>query len=142
MSRFAEGALPLVARVLLCAIFVPAAIGKSFDWAGNVAYMRAHGMPLAPLFLAPALVIEIVGPLCLIVGYRARAAALVMALYLVPVSVILHPVWKGGMAQTQFLKNAGIIGGLLLIVAFGAGTISLDARRYLQALKSPSRVAK
>lgn len=129
MSRVAEGVVPLVARVLMCGIFIPAAIGKTFAWDSNVAYMRAHGMPLVPLFLAAALVVEVVGPLLLIVGYRARLASLVMALYLVPVSLIFHPIWAGGMAQTGFLKNAGIIGGLLMVTAFGAGTLSIDARR-------------
>jgi putative oxidoreductase len=143
MSRITEGVLPLVARILMCGIFIPAAIGKSFDWQGNAAYMRAHGMPLVPFFLGAALIVEVVGPLCLIAGYRARLAALVMALYLVPVSFIFHPITKGGGAQTGFLKNVGIIGGLLMITAFGAGTIALDARRrHLQALNSPPAVAK
>src|SRR3954447_26983635 len=141
MSRLAEGVLPLVARILMCGIFIPAAIGKTFGWSGNVDYMRAHGMPLVPLFLAAALIVEVLGPLCLIAGYRARVAALVMALYLVPVSVIFHPIWKGGIAQTQFLKNCGVIGGLLMVAAFGAGTISLDARRSrLRAANASSPV--
>jgi len=143
VSRIAEGVLPLVARILMCGVFIPAALSKAFGWQGNADYMRAHGMPLVPLFLGAALVVEVVGPLCLIVGYRARVAALVMALYLVPVSFIFHPIAQGGGAQTGFLKNVGLIGGLLMITAFGAGTLSLDARRrHLQALNSPPPVAK
>jgi putative oxidoreductase len=143
MRKVAEGAMPLVARILLCGVFIPAALSKAFGWQGNADYMRAHGMPLVPFFLGAALVVEVVGPLCLIAGYRARAAALVMALYLVPVSFIFHPMSGAGGAQTGFLKNMGILGGLLMIAAFGAGTISLDARRrHLQAFNSPPPVAK
>lgn len=75
--------------------------------------------------------IEAAGVLCLIVGWRARAAAFVMFLYLGLVSVLLHNLWAAqGMTasgmQTQFLKNIGIMGGLLMIVAFGPGKWSVE----------------
>ena len=81
--------------------------------------------------LATALLIEAAGVLCLIVGWHARFAAFVMAIYLGVVSVLLHNFWAsqgttaGGM-QTQFLKNLGIMGGLLMIAAYGPGRWSAD----------------
>jgi putative oxidoreductase len=130
MLALQQGALPLVARILLCAIFIPAVIGKTFDWAGNVRYMASHGMPLVTPLLLAALAVEALGSLCVIIGWHARLAALVMAGYLVPVTVVFHNFWTHpGVQQTQFLKNAGIIGGLLMLAAFGPGTLSLDARR-------------
>ena len=95
--------------------------------------MQSHHLPahLIASMLAIALLIEIAGVLCLIVGWQARAAAFVMFIYLGVVSVLLHNFWAsqgataGGM-QTQFLKNLGIMGGLLMIAAHGPGKWSAD----------------
>ena len=96
--------------------------------------MQSHRLPvqLIPAMLGIALVIEAAGVLCLIVGWQARAAAFVMFLYLGVVSVLLHNFWAAqGMAaagmQTQFLKNVGIMGGLLMIATHGPGRWSVDA---------------
>ncbi len=118
-----DGVLPLLARLAMCGIFVPAALSKAFGWEANASYMASRGVPLVPVLLAGALAIESVGTICLVLGYRARLAALVMAIYLVPVSLVFHDF--GG---TQFLKNLGLIGGLLMVAAHGAGRLSLDAR--------------
>jgi putative oxidoreductase len=121
-----DGAAPLLARILLCLVFVPAAVAKTFDWQGNAEYMRSHGMPLIPLFLGAALVVEAVGTLCVVLGWYTRPAALVMAAYLVPVSLIFHRLGSSPFAPTQLLKNLGIVGGLLLVAVHGAGPWSID----------------
>ena len=95
--------------------------------------MQSHKLPaqLIPPMLAIALLIEAAGVLCLVVGWQARAAAFVMFIYLGVVSVLLHNFWAaqgmtaGGM-QTQFLKNLGIMGGLLMISAHGPGRWSVS----------------
>jgi putative oxidoreductase len=95
--------------------------------------MQSHHLPgqLIPTMLGIALVIEAGGVLCLIAGWQARAAAIVMCVYLGVVSMLLHNFWAaqgmaaGGM-QTQFLKNIGIMGGLLMIAADGPGKWSVD----------------
>lgn len=121
-----SGLLPLLARLLLVSEFVIALMGKLTDWSGQAGYMAAHGLrPVAPL-LAGALAIELLGSLCLIVGFRARWAAAVMFVYLGIVSVTLHDFWNmrgmaAGGTETQFFKNVGMMGGLLMVVAFGAG---------------------
>jgi|SRR6476661_6410358 len=130
---FNDAVFPLIARLLISAIFVQGALGKILGWSGQASYMQSHqlSVKLIPAMLAIALVIEAVGVLCLISGWRARAAALVMFLYLGLVSLLLHNFWAaqglaaGGM-QTQFLKNLGIMGGLLMIAAFGPGKWSVS----------------
>jgi putative oxidoreductase len=131
-----DAVFPLISRLLISAIFVQGALGKILGWSGQAAYMQSHQLPvqLIPAMLGVALVIEAGGVLCLLVGWKARAAAFVMFLYLGIVSVLLHNFWAlpggsaGGM-QTQFLKNVGIMGGLLMIAAFGPGKWSLDRGR-------------
>jgi putative oxidoreductase len=128
------GLLPFAARVLICAIFVQGALGKITGWSGQAEYMAAHGMRFIPPLLAAALVIEVGGVLALLTGYQARPAALVMFVYLGIVSVMLHNFWalsgmSAGANQTAFLKNVGIMGGLLLIAAYGPGSWALGAQR-------------
>lgn len=128
-----DAVFPLVARLLICAIFVQGALGKIMGWSGQALYMQSHQLPaqLIPTMLGVALLIEAAGVLCLIVGWQARVAAFVMFVYLGVVSVLLHNFWAapaataGGM-QTQFLKNLGIMGGLLMIAARGPGRWSVD----------------
>jgi putative oxidoreductase len=128
------GLLPFAARVLICAIFVQGALGKITGWSGQAEYMASHGMRFIPPLLAAALVIEVGGVLALLTGYQARPAALVMFVYLGIVSVMLHNFWalsgmSAGANQTAFLKNVGIMGGLLLIAAYGPGSWALGAQR-------------
>lgn len=132
-----DAIFPLISRVLISAIFVQGAFGKIFGWNGQAAYMQSHQLPaqLIPAMLGIALVIEAGGVLCLLAGWRAGAVAFVMFLYLGIVSVLLHNFWalqgaSAGGAQTQFLKNVGIMGGLLMIAANGPGKWSLDGYRY------------
>lgn len=131
-----DAVFPLTARFLISAIFVQGALGKILGWDSQASYMQSHQLPvqLIPAMLGVALLIEAGGVLCLLVGWQARAAAFVMFLYLGAVSVLLHNFWAahgmaaGGM-QTQFLKNVGIMGGLLMIAASGPGKWSLDGLR-------------
>ena len=131
-ASLADGAFPLLARLLISAIFVQGAFGKITGWSGQAAYMKSRGLPppLIPAMLGIALVIETLGVLSLLTGLWARAAAFIMFLYLGAVSVLLHNFWtmsamQGGMMQTQFLKNVGIMGGLLMIAAYGPGRWSI-----------------
>lgn len=127
------GVVPLVARLLLVSEFLIAVNGKITGWDGQAAYMASHGMHFVAPLLAVALVIELVGSICVITGFGARTAAAVMFLYLGIVSVRLHDFWnRSGMSadanQTEFFKNLSIMGGLLLLAAYGPGRISLSRR--------------
>lgn len=133
-DRLRFGFLPLVARLLLTAEFAIAVNGKISDWSGQAAYMASHGMTMIAPLLGAALVIELVGSLALVTGYQARAAAAVMFVYLGIVSVRLHDFWNiadpmaAGGTQTQFFKNLGIMGGLLMIAVYGPGRWVLGPR--------------
>jgi len=123
----------LPGRALLSTIFLWAAFGKITDWSSSAGYMTAHGMPLVPFFLAGAIFIELGGGLALLLGWNARLAALVMALYLVPVTLIFHNFWAFTGQEhmvnfIMFLKNLSIMGGLLMVFGLGGGGFSLDAR--------------
>jgi putative oxidoreductase len=123
METLSHAVLPLLGRLLLSVIFVTSAISKSFGWAGNVEYMTSKHLPLIPVLLFGALLIEALGSLCLIAGFAARAAATMMFLYMIPVT-LLHD-----FMGTHFQKNLGIMGGLLMIAAFGPGRLAVSAAR-------------
>lgn len=128
------GLLPLIARLLVTSEFLVAVGGKTFDWSGQAAYMQSKGMTMIVPLLAMALVIEAVGSLCLITGYRARTAAAVMFVYLGIVSMRLHAFWNqtgnaAGMNETQFFKNLGMMGCLLMISVYGPGLWTLPPPR-------------
>jgi putative oxidoreductase len=112
---------PLVGRLMLSLIFLTSAYSKAFGWSGNVAYMQSQHMPMIPFLLACALVVELVGSICLILVWNAKVAAFIMFLYLVPVTFRLHQ-----FMSTQFQKNIGIMGGLLYIAMYGAGKWALS----------------
>ena len=123
----------LLGRVLLSAIFIIAGLEKIPGWTNTLGYMQAKGMRAASFFLVCTIVVEVLGGLSLLLGYRARVGALMLAIYLIPVSLIFHNFWmlSGPEAQMQFvnfLKNITIIGGLLGVVANGAGAWSIDSR--------------
>jgi len=124
--------LPLVGRVLLSLIFLASGLMKLGDWSGNIAYMESKGFFAAHLFLAAATVIEIAGALMVILGWRARLGAAALALFTVVAAVTMHNFWSvpDGMMKmvetAMFLKNLTIVGGLLMVVAFGPGPRSIN----------------
>jgi putative oxidoreductase len=131
-DRIRFGLLPLVARLLVTSEFLIAVRGKALGWSGQAGYMQSKGMTLIVPLLAAALFIEAVGSLCLITGYRARTAAAVMFVYLGIVSVRLHGFWSetgrvSGADQTEFFKNLGMMGCLLMISVYGPGRWALGA---------------
>jgi len=122
-----------VGRVLIALIFLFAGIMKLGDPAGNAAYVASGGLP--GWFVWPALVLEIVASVALIVGYRARIAALALAAFSLVAGLLYHLVpsmsAEGMEAMTQsmfFWKDVAIAGGLFMIAAQGAGAWSLDNR--------------
>ena len=125
----------LLARVCLSLIFLFAAYGMIRDFERTVADMTTKGVPAAKAALVAALVMEIGGALLLLLGHRARLGAWVLILFLAPVTVLYHNFWSaptpaaGTVQAIQFLKNLAIMGGLLLVGAYGGGPLGLDARR-------------
>jgi putative oxidoreductase len=134
MNSIAQDLLALVARVLLAWMFLVAGYGKIGGFEGTVGYIASKGLPLPQLVAVGTIVLEIVAALALIVGYKARWAALALALFTVLATLIFHNYWAMPEAQQRtqelmFLKNLAVTGGMLMVAAFGAGRISLDSRR-------------
>jgi putative oxidoreductase len=128
----------LVARILLAAMFVLSGVSKLTGLEGTAGYIASVGLPAAQLLAAGAGVLEVVAGVLLIVGWQARWAALALAVFTVLATVLFHNYWampkdQQFMQQLMFMKNLAVTGGLLFVFAFGAGTLSLDARRGASA---------
>ena len=114
----------LIGRILLSALFLIEGIGKIFMQENVVMYMEDYGVP-GMLFI-PAVVVEILFPLFLIIGYKTRLTALVMALFTFTVAIIFHTDFTEGRQMVFFLKDLAIAGGFMIIFAYGPNRISLD----------------
>ena len=111
-------------RILLSTLFLVEGIGKISIQEDVVMYMESYGVP-GILFL-PAIILEILFPLLLIVGYRTKWVASVMALFTFTVAIIFHTDFSEGMQMVFFLKDLAIAGGFMIILVYGPGKISLD----------------
>ena len=122
-----------IGRVLFAAIFILAVPGH-FQ-AGTVGYAASAGVPLPSLAVPVAGIIALLGGLSIAFGFRARIGAWLLVIFLVPVTLFMHRFWgvpdamMAMMQQVNFMKNLSMLGAALLIAWFGAGPVSLDARR-------------
>lgn len=122
---------PLAGRIMLALIFLISGYAKLGNFEGTAGFMAGAGIPLAQIALALTIIIEIGGGLMLVIGWKARWAALAIFLFVVPATLIFHNFWAADAAQLQnqlnhFLKNVCILGGMLYIMAFGSGPLSVD----------------
>lgn len=134
MNGNASHAAALVGRLLLAIMFVLAGFSKIGGFDGIAGYIGSKGLPLPQLLAVGTIVLELVAGLALLVGLRARWAALALAAFTVLATVIFHAFWAVPAEQQRveyllFIKNVAVVGGLLMVAAFGAGKWSLDARR-------------
>lgn len=115
-------------RVLLSALFLTSGFGKLAAPAATKAYIVASGLPLPDLAYVGAVIVEVGFGLALLIGWRVRAVAWVMALFTLATALAFH-LHPGDQNQMiHFLKNVSIAGGLLQVAAFGTGAFSLDGR--------------
>ena len=124
-------ALALVGRILLGLIFVLSGFKKLMAFSGLVASISGKGLPMPEVLAVLTIAIELGAGLLLVVGWKARWAAFLIFLFTIPVTVVFHNFWamegaQAAMNQTQFLKNLSIMGGMLMVAAFGPGRYSLD----------------
>ena len=124
---------PLAGRILIALLFIPAGIGKIADFAGTVGYIASVGLPLPQVAAGLTIIVEIGVGLALLAGFKARYAALLLGLFTLAAAVLFHNYWAAPaemlmVQQINFFKNLAITGGLLFVVASGAGPYSLDNR--------------
>ncbi|AMB86127.1 LysR family transcriptional regulator [Pseudomonas agarici] len=128
-STSASAAVALAGRILISAIFLISGFSKVTNPSAILGYIGSAGLPFPQLALIVAIVVEIGGSLLLILGYRTRLVALVMAVFTVAAALAFHNHLADQNQFTHFFKNIAMAGGLLQVLAFGAGRLSLDARR-------------
>ena len=131
--RGTSDALSLIGRILLAAIFVWSGFGKIGGFEGLAGQSASKGFPAAQAFAAATIAIEMGAGLMLVAGWKARWAALLLAVFTVIVTIFYHNYWavpeaQKMMQQIQFMKNLALIGGLLMVTAFGPGRLSVDKR--------------
>lgn len=116
----------LVGRVLLAAIFLLSGVGKLADPAGSAAYVASAGLPAPVLAAWGAAILETLGGIALIAGFRTRIFALALAGFSVVAAVFFHAQFTDQNQMIHFLKNLAIAGGLLQLAAFGPGRFALN----------------
>ena len=116
----------LAGRILLAVIFLQSGTGKIGNFAATAQNMAGHGMPYPSFFLVGAIFFEVIGSLTLILGYYLRFGAVLILIFLIPTTLIFHNLFVDPKMQVQFMKNVSIFGGMLVLLAAGAGRYSLD----------------
>jgi len=142
----------LVGRVLLALIFVLSGLQKLMGPAGTMKLMAAHGLPFVPLAFVATILVEFGCGLLLMLGYKARWAALIIFLWFIPVTLVFHVAayhqavlqqkpMDALIQQIMFMKNISIMGGLLMVASLGAGALSLDGRGETESSAGSLRAA-
>lgn len=122
----------LAGRILFSLIFLLSSFGHFSE--PSIGYAASKGVPMASFLVPLSGIIELIGALSIILGYKAKYGAWLLILFLIPVTVMLHNFWTitDPMAQQMdmaaFMKNISMIGGALIIAHFGSGPFSLDNR--------------
>jgi len=114
----------ILGRLLLSAIFLINGIGKIFNYEGTIQYMENFDVP--SYLIIPAITVEILFPILLIIGYYTKFSALVLSLFTLVLAVIFHTDFSNQMQLMSFLKNIAIAGGFLIIFVYGPGKYSID----------------
>lgn len=120
--------VPLIGRFLLGAIFLMSGVNKLLGPAGAQAYIAKAGLPAPMLAYWVAVAVEIIGPILLIIGFKARWAALVLAAFTLATALGFHTNFADQNQMIHFMKNLALAGGLLMVFAYGPGSISVDAK--------------
>jgi putative oxidoreductase len=121
----------LIARLLMAVLFLLFGVRSILGFAGSVGYFTKLGFPAPEAMVVLAIIIQLVGGVLLIVGWKTRWAAWLLVAYVAIATIMAHRYWEYDAAQyvpqmTNFFKNLAIIGGLLMVATFGPGRTSID----------------
>ena len=119
--------LDLIGRILISALFLISAVNKILNLDGSMSWMESFGIPGFLIF--PAIVIEVILPILVIVGYQARIAAGILAIFCLTTAFLFHFDFSDQMQLISFLKNIGLAGGFLFIVANGTKDWAVDREK-------------
>ena len=118
--------LDLLARILISALFLLNGIFKFSNYDGTVEWMEGFGV--SGILLIPTIILEIVGPILIILGYKAKIAAGLLSLFCIATAVIFHNDFSDQMQLVSFLKNIALAGGFIFIFINGTKGFSLDKK--------------
>ena len=118
----------LLARILISALFLINGIFKITNYDGTLDWIEGYGMP--GVLLIPAIILEILGPILIIVGYQTKITAAFLSLFCLATAIIFHNDFSNQMQLTSFLKNIALAGGFLFLVINGSKKFSLDNKRH------------
>ena len=116
--------IDVLGRIFLSTIFLIEGTNKIFNYEGTIQYMENFGVP--GYLAIPAIILEILFPLLLIIGYQTKIAALVMMIFTIVVAIIFHTNFDDQMQFITFFKDIAIAGGFIIIFVNGAGKFSVD----------------
>ena len=116
--------IEVLGRILLSTLFLIEGVRKFLFQEETIMYMEEYGVPEILFF--PSLILEILFPILLIIGYKTRISALIMALFTLTVAIIFHTDFQNQMELIIFLKDIAIAGGLLIIAANEPKIYSID----------------
>lgn len=124
-----KGLIPLGARVLMSVVFLHSAWGQILDPAATQHKMAAHGIPFTLLFFAGAIALQVGGGLSVLLGWKTRWGAAALLLFLIPTTLLFHMNFSDQNQVFNFTKNIAIMGGLLMLIRYGPGEISIAGWR-------------
>ena len=134
--------LPAIGRLLTAAIFIVSGFGKIAAPAMTQGYIASAALPAPTIAYLIAIVIEVSGGLFLVIGFHTRATAAVLAAFVVATALSFHHNFADQNQLIHFLKNIAIAGGLLQVIAFGAGSFSFDDRWTSPDLPAPTQTSE
>lgn len=137
-----DASMTALGRVFLAALFLLSGLSKLGTAAATTGYIAAAGLPFPGVAYAMTLVVEIGAGMLLLIGFQARVAAAVLALFTVMAAIFFHGNFADQNQMVHFLKNLAIAGGLLQVAVSGAGRWSLDGRRALNVSPPRTREAE
>ena len=118
--------LDLVGRVFISLVFLLSGINKIGNYEGSVGWMESFGMP--GIFLIPAIILEIVAPILIIIGYKVKIAAALLSIFCIITALIFHTDFSNQMQFVSFMKNVALAGGFLFLVINGTKDFSLERK--------------
>tara|TARA_Y200000002_G_scaffold291022_1_gene245171 strand:- start:401 stop:787 length:387 start_codon:yes stop_codon:yes gene_type:complete len=119
--------IDLLGRILISALFLSSAYDKIFSIDGSMSWMEGFGVP--GFLLYPVIALEIILPVCIIIGFQARVAAGLLAIFCLATAIIFHLDFVDPVQKVSFLKNLGLAGGFLFILSNGTRDWSLDKKK-------------
>ncbi|HXF80520.1 MAG TPA: DoxX family protein [Usitatibacter sp.] len=132
MNTNVQNTAALVGRILLAAIFLTSGFGKLTGFEGTVGYIASKHLPLPQVAAIIAILCELGGGILLLIGFKARWAGLVLAIFTLAAGLLFHDYWnlsdaaQAAANRINFWKNVAISGGMLMVFAFGPGRYSVD----------------